>query len=310
VSDGDVRTASSDDPAGSDLGIAAAWRDRGSIRTLLGQRIFTVDVPARGPETEPPLLVLHGFPTCSFDFHLVVDELASSRRVVLFDMLGYGLSAKPDIAYRLEMQADLAVALTAELGIERLSLLTHDMGDTVGGELLARQLEGSLDLEIVDRILTNGSIYIELAHLSAGQQMLLSLPDRAFEAGTGPDRAGVAAALAATFSPESQVDPDELDAHAALVVYEGGNRLLPRTIRYIEQRRRNQDRYTGAIERHPSPLTVVWGRDDPIAVVDMVDKLRLACPDATFRILDGVGHYPMVEAPARFVEAAGSATRA
>jgi pimeloyl-ACP methyl ester carboxylesterase len=284
-------------------GPGAEWRERGRVRMLCGRQIFTVDVAAHDSESEPPLLVLHGFPTSSFDFHLVVDHLAASRRVVLFDMLGYGLSEKPDEPYRLDAQADLAIALTAELGLERLSLLTHDMGDSVGGELLARHLEGAWEVEIVERTLTNGSIYLELAHLSVGQQLLLSLPDQAFAPGDAPDRSAIMAALAATFSPQTRVDDEELDSHWQLVAHLGGNRLLPRTIRYIEERRRDEGRYTGAIERHPSPLTVVWGRDDPIAVVEMVDRLARARPDTAVRILDHVGHYPMVEAPERFVSA-------
>ncbi len=78
---------------------------------------------------------------------------------------------------------------------------------------------------------------------------------------------------------------------------------MPRLIRYIEERRRDEARYTGAIERHPSPLHVVWGVDDPIAVVGMTDRLRAARPDAVVELLDGVGHYPMIESPARFAAA-------
>ena len=130
----------------------AAWKARGRSRTLCGHRIFTLDLAASGRETAPPLLVLHGFPTSSFDFHRVVDSLAVQRRVVLFDMLGYGRSAKPDHHYRLADQADIAQQLLAELGIARFGMLTHDVGDTVGGELLARQLEGSWDVEVTDRV--------------------------------------------------------------------------------------------------------------------------------------------------------------
>ena len=285
------------------IATSEGWEAVGTIRALHGERIFTVDAPSIGPERHPPLLVLHGFPTSSFDYAAVLDGLRAGRRVLLFDMLGYGLSEKPDVAYRLATQADLATALVAELGIDRLSLLTHDMGDTVGGELLARHLEGAWEMEIVERILTNGSIYIELAHLSDGQQLLLSLPDEALDAELAPDRAALMAALAATFSPQTEADEVELDAASRQIVHAGGNRLLARTIRYIEERRRHQDRYTGAIERHPSPLTVVWGRDDPIAVVEMVDRLALARPDAVVEILDGVGHYPMVETPERFLAA-------
>jgi pimeloyl-ACP methyl ester carboxylesterase len=52
---------------------------------------------------------------------------------------------------------------------------------------------------------------------------------------------------------------------------------------------------------------VVWGVDDPIAVVAMVDRLVSARPDATVTRLDGVGHYPMLEAPRRFADAVTAA---
>ena len=55
---------------------------------------------------------------------------------------------------------------------------------------------------------------------------------------------------------------------------------------------------------HPSPMTVVWGIDDPIAVPAMADRLEAARPDARVVRLGGVGHYPMVEAPGRFAAAA------
>ena len=79
--------------------------------------------------------------------------------------------------------------------------------------------------------------------------------------------------------------------------------MLPRTIRYIEDRRAEEERFTGAIERHPSPLGVVWGALDPIAVYDMTARLLAARPDATLITLDDVGHYPMVEDPDGFATA-------
>ena len=280
------------------------WRARGSHRDVAGHRIFTVDIPAEGRVTAAPLLVLHGFPTSSFDFHQVVDGLAGNRRVVLFDYLGFGLSAKPDRPYRLVDQADLAVDLLAQLGIDRLGLLTHDIGDTVGGELLARQLEGSWAAEVTDRVLTNGTVYMDLVHLSDGQRMLEALPDERLAPGV-LDRDGVLAGLRATFGPDPDVSEDELDAMWETIAAEGGERLLPRLARYIGERRRDESRFTPPIAAHPSPLTVVWGADDPIAVPAMAGRLAGARPDARVVMLAGVGHYPMVEAPARFLAAVG-----
>ncbi|HTU37868.1 MAG TPA: alpha/beta hydrolase [Acidimicrobiales bacterium] len=284
------------------------WEGIGTHQDLCGARIFTVDAPALGPERHPPLLVLHGFPTSSFDYAAVLDGLRAGRRVLLFDMLGYGLSAKPDRSYTMALQADIAAAYVASLGIDRLSLLSHDMGDTVGGELLARRAEGTWPVDVTRRVVTNGSIYIEQAHLTNGQLLLLGLPDELLPEGVPIDNASVTQSLRDTFSTDTPPVPDgwpedPVPAAAAQVVHDGGNRLLPRLIRYIEERRANERRFTGAIESDPSPLHVVWGLDDPIAVPSMVDTLLAARPDATAQRLDGVGHYPMVEAPQRFLDA-------
>jgi pimeloyl-ACP methyl ester carboxylesterase len=154
----------------------------------------------------------------------------------------------------------------------------------------------------VRRILTNGSIYIDMAQLTDGQKLLLSLPDERIEGGAAP-QAGLEIALRNTFAPQNEVADDEVAAMAALIVRDGGNTLLPRTIRYVEERHQHEGRWTGAIEKHPAPLDVIWGDVDPIAVWPMVERLVRARPDAVVHRLVGVGHYPMVEAPDRFVEA-------
>ncbi len=284
------------------------WESAGTFRELCGSRVFTLDVPPLGAERLPPLLVLHGFPTSSFDFAAVLDGLRAGRRVLLLDLLGYGLSAKPDRSYSMALQADVAAAYVAVLGVDRLALLTHDMGDTVGGELLARRAEGTWPVEVTRRVVTNGSIYIGQAQLTAGQQLLLGLPDATLPAGVPIDEVSLTTSLRDTFSPDTPLVPegwpeDPVPGAAALVVRGDGHLVLPRLIRYIEERRTNERRFTGAIESDPSPLHVVWGLDDPIAVPSMVDSLLAARPDATAVRLEGVGHYPMVEAPQRFLEA-------
>ena len=284
------------------------WRARGSIQRLLDHDIFVVDVPAeKADDSDEAALVLHGFPTSSFDWRNSVDTLRAQGRVVLYDMLGYGFSDKPDVAYTLALQADLAEALAKSLGVTRVALVTHDMGDSVGGEILARSLDGTLSFDIARRVLTNGSIYIDMAQLTDGQKFLAALPDESLADGSGVDAEAMAAALRATFASESDVDDTELRAMAELVVRADGNRRLPRLIRYIHERRVHERRWTGAIERHPAALTVIWGDRDPIAVYPMVDQLCSARADATVHRLEAVGHYPMVEAPGRFNAALASA---
>lgn len=275
------------------------WAEQASTIMVDGQDVALWDIPATDEERHEPLLVVHGFPTSSFDHAHLVTRLARHRRVVLFDMLGFGLSAKPDRRYTMALQADVAQAVVAHLGLDRLALMTHDMGDTVGGELLARSLEGAWRVEVTRRVVTNGSIYIEMAQLTDGQQMLLARPDEPLPQGIGPEL--MAASLAATLAPGHRDVP--MGGHGELVCHRGGDAMLARTIRYIEERRADERRFTGAIETHPSPLHVAWGPEDPVAVAAMAERLVAARPDATLAWIDGTGHYPMVEDPEAFLAA-------
>lgn len=266
---------------------------------LAPQEVFVLDAPARSEDPLEPLVVVHGFPTSSYDWSHLLDRLTLRRRVVLVDLPGFGLSDKPDVHYTIAMHADAIAAVLSTLGLSRFALLSHDMGDTVAGELLARQSEGTWQVGITRRVVTNGSIYISMAHLTDGQLMLLSLPDERAEHGPGPEL--LSASLTATLSPDH--DGPSMDRHAELVCHLDGDRLLPRTIRYIEERRANEARFTGAIESHPSPLHVVWGPDDPIALASMAERLRTARPDATLQWVGGAGHYPQIEDPDAYVAA-------
>ena len=78
-----------------------------------GHDVFYVDSPATGTDDHEPLLVIHGFPTSSYDYAGVLPALNEHRRVVLMDLLGYGLSAKPDQRYTMAGQADIVQAIVA-----------------------------------------------------------------------------------------------------------------------------------------------------------------------------------------------------
>ena len=283
----------------------AAWRAAGQqvpVDTRMGPTsVFVRDEPTADSGTgEPPLLVLHGFPSSGFDYAACLPQLAARRRVVIPDHLGHGLSGKPDVRYGIRMLADGAEAAVAALGIDEVDLLTHDVGDSVGGELLARDLEGSLGFRVRRRVLTNGSIYMDLVQLSDGQKFLLSLPDEAADLVT---EELWTAGLRATFAPAAQVSDEELARHWAFFADGDGQRMMPRTIRYIEDRQAEERRYTQPIEVHPSPLGVVWGRQDPIAVHAMAERVVSVRPGTPLITLDHVGHYPMVEDPAAFADA-------
>lgn len=281
------------------MNVVADWEARGAYTESAYGPVFYLDVPARTDTSLDPMLIVHGYPSCSYDWAGCLDAFTERRRVVLMDLPGFGLSTKPDTRYSIRMYADAVEAVARATDLTSVALITHDMGDTVGGELLARALEGTLPFAVSERVLTNGSIYIDMAQLTPGQQFLLAAPDERLEEGWGGDGAAFQSSLAAICSPDHQPEPDDLAALWAFMSRNEGQRLLTRTIRYIEDRRAEEARFTGAIEKHPSPLGVVWGALDPVAVYPMTDKLLEARPDARRVTLDDVGHFPMLEDAAR-----------
>lgn len=77
----------------------------------------SVDHLALDP-SKPVLLMLHGFPTSSWDWHIILPRLERLFYVVAPDLLGLGLSTKPRLpAYRLTEQTDIVEALLDHLGI-------------------------------------------------------------------------------------------------------------------------------------------------------------------------------------------------
>ncbi|MGY0498336.1 alpha/beta fold hydrolase [Nocardia sp. FBN12] len=269
------------------------WRASGRHLTVGSHQVFVVEL---GSAAGPPLVIIHGFPGSSHDFAAVAHHLSPDRRVLLIDLLGFGFSDKPRTArYSLFEQADLIESVLSQRGIHRCALLAHDMGDTVVAELLHRHNTGVLGFVPEQVILTNGSIFIDLAQLTLGQRAMLRLPATALPFPL-PARL-LSRALEQSFAPAAPAPPGAIESLVGLIQRGGGACLLPRQNRYLLERREFQDRWTGGLVEFAGPLTLVWGAHDPIATIAMPERLRELRPQTRVVILPDVGHWPSLEAP-------------
>jgi len=113
------------------------WRQCGTFQTVNGHAIFVLD---QGAVDQDTIVLIHGFPTASWDWHRIWPALRKHYRVVALDMLGFGFSDKPaQHHYSIHEQADIVETVVGKLGLSRFHVLAHDYGDTVTQELLARQ---------------------------------------------------------------------------------------------------------------------------------------------------------------------------
>lgn len=267
------------------------WRDGGRFIELAGLDVFAVDTaPGQGRRA---VLLLHGFPSSSLDWRPILPAL-TGRRVIALDLPGFGLSEKPaDYSYSLLEQADVVVLLLRALGVSEIDIVAHDMGTSVATELCARHERGLLGVTPKSMLLMNGSVHIELARLTPSQKLLRSPLSGVFSR-LASHRLFIAQLRRILGQP---VADQELDAMWALIRHHDGHLRLPQTIAYVDERRRFARRWIGALRRLDLPTHVLWGREDPVAVAAIAERLAAEIPGARLEWLSGLGHYPQLEDP-------------
>jgi pimeloyl-ACP methyl ester carboxylesterase len=133
------------------------WLSSGNHFTFKGHSIYYRQSLKRG---KPAVLLIHGFPTSSYDFAPIWGELAKIYTVITADMIGFGFSAKPlPHDYSIIEQADLFKALLKQLKVKEYHVLAHDYGVSVAQELLARQVGKKKPVLSVSFL--NGGLYPE-----------------------------------------------------------------------------------------------------------------------------------------------------
>jgi pimeloyl-ACP methyl ester carboxylesterase len=273
------------------------WAARGSDVTFRGRRIHTFRRDGEGPA----LLLLHGFPSSSFDWRGLL-EATPGRSVVAFDCLGFGLSDKPrDHDYTLGWQADLAEELVGRAEAGPVVLVAHDMGTSVATELLARDIRGETPLDIRGALLFNGSVIVERASLTAGQKLLRSPVGPLFARLT--NEPVFRRQFARLFSAEHPLSAEEAADQYALIAHGGGRRIMAKLTDYIGERITLAERWHGAVRDWPGELHLAWGLQDPVATTNVLDGLIELRPQAPVTRWPDIGHYPAVEDPARVAQA-------
>jgi pimeloyl-ACP methyl ester carboxylesterase len=270
------------------------WRERGHFVAFGSHHIFCVD-SAPDDHKRPTLVLIHGFPTASWDFAKIWPELTERFRVLSCDMLGFGFSSKPrQHNYSIMEQADIIESVISQHGVAHYHVLAHDYGDTVAQELLAR--DNARQQRKIDSVcFLNGGLFPE-THRPRLVQRLLQSP-------LGPllsrylNRRAFARSIAAVFAPGSPPSESELDTFWALATHENGHRITHKLIHYMADRRRYRERWVDALRDAHCPLALIDGVADPVSGAHMVTRYRELVGKGHIVELAGVGHYPQVEAP-------------
>lgn len=290
-----------------DLESIENWKSNGQYFDFDGHSIF---YRQQGQKNAPALLLIHGYPSASWDWHLQWPTLVQNFRVITLDMLGFGYSDKPvrfnksgnkkgTVKYSILTQADICSALLQSLGLSQVHILSHDYGDTVAQELLARSLHVEKNsIEILSLCLLNGGLFPETHKALLLQKILLS-----------PIGSWVAT-LANYKKFKKNFDyicavplaDKELKVLWHLLEFNNGKPILAKLISYMRERKIYRERWVGALQNSDIKIRLIDGLKDPISGAHMVKRYRELISQPDVIELEGIGHYPQLEAPEKVLK--------
>ncbi|WP_031464876.1 alpha/beta fold hydrolase [Sciscionella sediminilitoris] len=257
-------------------GVRLAYRDRG---------------------TGEPVVFVHGTPSHSHEWRDVVPRVeATGHRVLTYDLLGYGRSERPlDRDTSVAGQTTLLGALLDELGLDRVTIIAHDIGGAIAARFALAAPERVRRLMLLDTVSYDSwpsaswrSIIAE--HLEDYR----NLSRREFD-------------TLLTRQLEMTVADKEIMTGAVLEAYLAPHQSGLGPGSFFEHQVRHYDSiYTEEISAHLGrlrmPVRILWGAQDEWQPLDYARKLAADIPGAELVTIPDAGHFVMEDAPDRVTE--------
>ncbi|KAK3793995.1 hypothetical protein RRG08_028429 [Elysia crispata] len=278
-----------------------AWKNKGNFMNHKDRNIFYIG--EKGYGKAGVVVCLHGFPTSSFDWIKILPKLEEIfSHVIMLDFLGFGFSDKPQSqVYTIGEQADIVEKLLGKLGISEAHILSHDYGDTVALELLARFNKQQLSIDMQSLMMLNGGIFPNTHHPRPMQKLLL-MPVLGYLASNLFSYPLFCRGFGEVFGNQKPSKEDFEDFWAALR-YNDGDKASVGVINFLRERQAFKERWVGALKETKIKVLMVYGPADPVNPPEFAKHFREIVPRQHLVTLeDDVGHYPQWEDPGAVVE--------
>ena len=277
------------------------WKSKGEFITVNDRKLFVIDTSSFfSSDNKIPtetMVILHGYPTSSYDYYKVLPELSKHYRVIIHDHLGFGFSDKPlDYSYSLLDQADVALQLWQQLGVKKTHLLAHDYGTSVATEIIARNNNHELTIEIEKLTLCNGSMHIELSQLRTIQKLLKNKWLGKYVAKL-TTYAIFSENLRNVYFDKTKVSNNELKDMWMQLEYNDGRKVIHKLSQYINERYTYWNRWIGALKETNLQTNIVWAKNDPVAVPAIARLIATEISNNKLFWIENTGHFPMLENP-------------
>lgn len=268
--------------------LLAQWYARVSYFKHLGHQIAYMDNQRDGEA----LVLLHGFPNSSWDWHRIWPLLDRRYRLIALDFLGCGMSDKPqDHEYSVMDQADQLSRLLGVLGVRQAHLVAHSSGISVAQEILAlKELDDDPELPAIrSLVFLNGGVLPSSAPTIMEQRLVQMQGEDVASHLNAAFLHNVMQTLAGT----SHVFTE---AETAVVWQQmtcnGGVQTMVKLLHYITERQQMGPRWEQAMRITQVPMCAMLGSEDPVWGRSVMEDIRRRMPMMETELLTSVGHYP------------------
>jgi pimeloyl-ACP methyl ester carboxylesterase len=260
--------------------------------------VMGMDVHLRdeGPRNDTvPIVLLHGTSSSLHTWEGWARALKDQRRVIRFDMPGFGLTGpSADNVYTIERYTRFVAALLDHLGVQRCVLA----GNSFGGYVAWATSLASPGL-VAKLILVDASGYrLQAAAMPIGFRIAMTPVLNRLAANMLP-RFLIVSSLKNVYGDPAKVTEELIDRYLAITLREGNRHALVERFKQAppgEMARR--------IPEVNVPTLILWGGRDHLILPEMAERFHHDIAGSQLKIFENLGHVPQEEAPARTVAAA------
>jgi len=258
-----------------------------------------------------PVVMVHGLGGSALNWMAVGPQIAESHRALALDLAGFGQTPLFGRAATLGANAELVHEFVARVAGEPAILIGNSMGGHIAILESAAHPDSVRACVLVDPAIP-GPYIRRFEPAVVGVVAAMSIPglvetllDRRSRA-LGPEGL-VQRTLALVFADPSRVDPEMVEAHVQLTKERAhlgrqNTRAFVQASRSIGFRMADP-RFWSRVAAVRAPTLVIHGSLDRLIPVSAAIELGRRRPDWELKILEGVGHVPMMETPTLFMEA-------
>jgi pimeloyl-ACP methyl ester carboxylesterase len=243
------------------------------------------------PDRGEAVVFVHGNPGAAEDWRELLSTAGSFTRAVAPDMPGYGNADKPRaFRYTIDGYADHLAGVINELGISRAHLVLHDFGGPWGLAWAARHPDAFASATLIGTGVLPEYRWHRYAKIwrtpGLGELFQLTATRPAFRMLLGRENPRLQQGAIDQIYEAARAWPTK---RAVLKLYRASPAKAMRGP--IEQ--------LALLDR---PALVLWGTDDAYLPWQLAGRQRMAFPSAQVELLEGNGHWPFHEDPARIAE--------